>query len=271
MVKTIHPGFILLPLYIYPVQYGQNMWAPLFSAATNHPNLSFLVVIDIMNGPGPPPCPDASYTAAIHTLNSHSNIIALGYVHTAARYNCGTGQDICPATRTQLELQGDIDQYANWSSPTGCSRSGSPTIQVDGIFFDEAPAAASSVPYMQTISAYARKKLPNARIVNNPGLPVDPGYWKYADYINVFENTEAIYRTTNVPALAGTYKEQATVIIHDYTSNLQQLETDVDTIIDSDIDDFAGVFITNRTAAENEYIGFPSFWSQLCDYVDAAN
>ncbi|MCJ1264688.1 hypothetical protein MMC22_004562 [Lobaria immixta] len=265
----INPGFILFPLYIYPTQ---NAWTPLFTAANTYPNLTFLAVINPDNGPGPSVCPDASYTAAIHTLNSYPNIVTLGYVHTAARYDCGaSGTDICPATRTQADLQAEINQYENWSSSSagGCSTSSSSSIQVNGIFFDESPTVAADVTYMQTISAYVRGKLTHGtKILNNAGVAVDEGYWNYADYINVFENTEAAYRTTDIDALVGDHADQATLIIHTYQSNLQTEEDDVDTIIDTGI---VGVFISERTVAQNPYNAFPANWAQLCEYVDAAN
>ena len=271
---NINLGFILFPLYIYPTQ---NAWNPLFTAANTYPNLTFLAVINPENGPGGSVCPDSSYTTAIHTLNSHPNIVALGYVHTAARYNCGDSHtDFCPATQTQMALQANISKYENWSktSAGGCSTSSSSSVQVNGIFFDEAPTDAASVTYMQNITTYARNKLTHGKtIVYNPGNPVYKDYWKYADYINVFENTEAIFRNTPLDSLTGNgvYAGQSTLLIHTYQSNAQTEENDVDTLIDTDYDDIAGVFITERTVAQNPYSAFPARWTQLCNWVDAAN
>ncbi|MCJ1264690.1 hypothetical protein MMC22_004564 [Lobaria immixta] len=223
---------------------------------------------------------DSSLTTAIHTLNSYPNIVALGYVHTAARYNCGDSHtDICPATQPQAALQANISKYENWSktSTGGCSTSSSSSIHVNGIFFDEAPTDAASVTYMQNITTYARKKLttPGKTIVYNPGDLVYKDYWKYADYINVFESSEADYDVADIGVLDGygVYASQTTLIIHTYQSNLQTEEKDVDTIIDIDHDGIAGVFITERIGTQNQdpYGAFPAKWTQLCNYVDAAN
>lgn len=239
-------------------------------AANLYPNTTFLAVINIESGPGSSPCPNSEYTTAIHSVNSLPNIVALGYVHTAARYNCGaSGTDICPATRSQADLQAEINKYQNW--PSTC---GSPAIHVNGIFFDEAPTVAADVTYMQTISTYAREKLTNGKtIVYNPGAAVDNGYWQWADFINVFEDTEAVYDTANIGALDGNgvHSRQTTLIIHTYKSNLQTEQRDVDTIINTAHDAIAGVFITERTVAQNPYSAFPANWAQLCQYVDASN
>ena len=264
-------GFILFPLYIYPLP---NAWSPLFKAATSYPNLTFLVVLNINNGPGPSACPNSDYTPAIHTLNSYSNIVTLGYVHTAQRYDCGaSGKDICPATRSPADLQADINTYQKWSLSVAAGGCGSPSIHVNGIFFDEAPTVAANVTYMQAISTYARNTLTNGHtIVFNTGAAVDSRYWAVADFINVFENTEAAYKAANIGALdgQGVYSEKTTLIIHTYTSSLTIEESDVDTIIDSDHDNIAGVFITERTVAQNPYSAFPAQWDKLCQYVNAA-
>lgn len=194
-------------------------------------------------------------------------------MHTASSYNCGaSGTDICPATRPQADLQAEIDKYQKWSLAKTAGGCGSPSIQVNGIFFDEAPTVAASLTYMQSITTYARNTLTHGKtIVYNPGSPVDQGYYNSADYINVFEDTEAVYHRTNIPALANGHPNQSTLLIHTDSLNVQKLEQDVDTIIDIDYYGYAGVFITNRTVAQNPYGGFPSYWNALCKDVDAAN
>ncbi|MCJ1466774.1 hypothetical protein MMC07_005394 [Pseudocyphellaria aurata] len=267
----INPGFILFPLYLYPLL--PTYWTPLFNAANTYPDLSFLVVVNIDNGPGASACPNSDYTPAIHNLSLYPNIVALGYVHTASSYNCGaSGTDICPATRPQADLRAEIDTYQKWSLATTAGGCGSPTIRVNGIFFDEAPTVAANLTYMENITTYARNSLTNGNtIVYNPGSPVDQGYYQFADYINVFENTAAIYHGTNIPPLANGHANQSTLLIHTDPSDLQTLEQDVDTIIDTDSYGFAGVMITNRTVTENPWSGFPSYWDSLCKDVDAAN
>ena len=260
MVNPIISGFILLPLYIYP---SLNAWKPLFDNATAYVNdLTFLAIINPNSGPGGQNCPNSDYIAAVKSLNTHPNIVALGYVHTTF------------GKESQAALQNNITRYQNWSKPTTANGCG---IQVNGIFFDEAPTQASSVTYMKTISTYARSTLTNGKtIVYNPGVHVDPGYWQWADYINVFEDTEANYRKANIPALTDnnqTYTKKGTVIIHTYTSSSQQENDDVDKVIDTDPPNYglAGVFITDRTLAQNPFSAFPARWTDLVKWVAAAN
>lgn len=262
----VNPGFILFPLYIYPFP---NAWDPLFTAARANAALNFLAVINPDSGPGSGPCPDTSTVSALTTLHSYPNIKTLGYVHTASQYNCGTGHDICPGTQSLAALQKNISIYQNW--PTShCSSSSGADIHIDGIFFDEAPtvASASKISYMNTIANYTRTTLTHGgkTVLYNTGAKVDDNaYWTSADYINVFEGTEAQYDAADIGALdgQGVYSQQTTMIIHTYTDNIATEQRDVNTIMNINNDAIAGLFITDLTVAQNPYGTFPTNWTQF--------
>lgn len=261
----VNPGFVLFPLYIYPIN---NAWQPLFDAATANPSLIFQAVINPFNGPGSGPCPNSDYINALAALNSHANIHALGYVHTAAQYNCGPNHNwICPATQDLSALRANITTYQNWSNG-GCAPQ--KDIHVSGIFFDESPTTSDKLEYMRNISTFARNTLTHGKtLLFNTGGQVDPGYWSIADFINVFENTEAVYDTTDIGPLDGhgTYSHQATLIIHSYTSDFATETDDIETIMDFDNDGIAGLFITDVTVANNPYGSFPANWAAFCRAV----
>lgn len=91
-----------------------------------------------------------------------------------------------------------------------------------------------------------------------------------ADFINVFEDTEAVYDTANIGALDGNgqYSHQATIIIHSYTDGISTEKDDVETIMDFDNDGIASVFITEVTAASSNIYGtFPKAWAAFCKIV----
>lgn len=255
----IYPGFVLMPLYFYPILHA---WDPLFNAATKYPSLTFLAIINPDSGPGKTPCPGSDYVTAIQTLSTHKNIVTLGYVPTNF------------TTRPQLDVQADINKYQAWSKPTSTGGCG---IQVNGTFFDEAPNAASGVTYMKNVATYAKQTLTHGNtIVFNPGTATDPGYWQWADYIVTLENTEAFYDNANIASIDGNgkYSEQTVIILHDYASSAQTEENDVDTIIDNSRDNIAGLYITELTEPNNTvnpYRQFPARWDQFCGWVDAAN
>ena len=261
----VNPGFILFPLYIYP---SNNAWKPLFDAAAAFPSLIFQAVINPDSGPGSGPCPTIDYINALATLNSYPNIKTLAYVHTASQYNCGPNQNwICPATRDIAQLQAEITTYQNWSNG-GCAPQ--KDIHIGGIFFDEAPTTPDKIPYMRNITTFARNTLTHGKtVLFNTGQQVDPGYWAIADFINVFEDTEAAYDVADIGALDGNgiYSHQATLLIHSYTDGTSTMIRDIETILAFQNDGIAGLFITDVTVANNPYGRFPGNWKTFYENV----
>jgi hypothetical protein len=91
--------FLLIPLYIYPTT---TSWEPLFCAATSHPQLGFLVIVNPANGPGSEALPDANYMTALAKLTTLPNVTVLGYVH------CSYGH------RALADVQSDVKAYQSW-------------------------------------------------------------------------------------------------------------------------------------------------------------
>ena len=90
---------------------------------TNHPHLSFTVVVNPASGPGVEPIPDSNYTREIPKLNKHANVRTVGYVSTSY-----TNRNISLALR-------DIDTYSAWSENSTIAGLG-----MQGIFLDETPS-----------------------------------------------------------------------------------------------------------------------------------
>ncbi|KAK0733189.1 Spherulation-specific family 4 [Lasiosphaeria miniovina] len=193
--------FILLPLYIYP---DTAAWEPLFSAVLRHPNLQFTVVVNPANGPGNRHATDANYTASLLRLSSLANVTILGYVY------CSYGE------RPLEALKLDIKTYRGWC--------GEQSIQVDGIFFDEAPSGAELVEYMAEVAENARETLGDVArggattVIYNPGVFVDQAYYCSADYIAVFENRvaawDSAYVYSNLDGLPDDLRARSIAIGH---------------------------------------------------------
>jgi len=247
-------GFILVPLYIYPLP---GAWDPLFNAAKAYPNVTFQAVINPDTGPGAGKCPDASYINATSHLNAIPNIKTLAYVHTAARFDCGPYQSyICPCTQPMSALQANITKYQNWNIAGKCTTQ---DVHIDGIFFDESPSDASNITYMRNITNFAKSTLTHgSTVLFNSGQAVDTGYWAIADYINVFEDTEVQYDSADIGALdgEGAYHSQTTMILHDYTDGASIMQRDVNTILNEKNDAMAGLYITDLGI----YSEFPTNW-----------
>ncbi|KAF2764262.1 hypothetical protein EJ03DRAFT_321482 [Teratosphaeria nubilosa] len=249
----VNYGFILVPLYIYPLP---GAWDQLFQAAKTYPEVTFQAVINPDTGPSGP-CPNSDYINATAYLNKYSNIQTLAYVHTAAQYDCGAEADyICPCTQPLSALRSNITDYQNWNIHGKCTKQ---DIHLDGIFFDEAPSDGNCSSYMSNATSFARSTLTRgSTVLFNAGEAVDSTYWSIADYINVFEDTEAAYDTADIGALdgEGKYHGQTTMIIHSYTDGADIVARDVNTILNVTNDAMAGLYITDLDV----YSEFPTNW-----------
>lgn len=242
----------------------------MFSAAKANPNVTFQAVINPWDGPGPGKCPDSSFVNATAHLNAIPNIKTLAYVHTASQYNCGDkSNDICPCTQNLTALYTNITTYQNWpTSSCSTKNDNSQDIHVDGIFFDEAPSDGNCSAYMKNATAFAKKTLTRGNtVLFNAGGAVNTSYWAIADYINVFENTEAKYDSADIGALDGNgvYHAQSTMILYNYTDGSSILHRDVNTILSVKNDAMAGLYITDTDL----YSQFPSNWTGFVSEVAA--
>jgi Spherulation-specific family 4 len=112
------------------------------SRISKHPQVSFTVVINPFNGPGPDDLPDANYQREILKLNGHANVRLVGYVHTLW------------AKRDLSMVIKDLDRYARWPE---CS--GLPGLSVKGVFVDETPNqySAEAEAYLAQLRAHVKK------------------------------------------------------------------------------------------------------------------
>ncbi|PSR76989.1 Spherulation-specific family 4 [Coniella lustricola] len=178
--------FILVPLYIYPTP---EAWEPLYRAADQHPTLDFYVVVNPGNGPGEGALPDANYIAALARLTALRNVWVIGYVH------CSYGQ------RPAEDVVRDIEGYARWEAEAEKDK-------VHGIFVDETPSSTEFVEYMAVLSRAAKTALNRneaasqhpAIVIYNPGVVVDPIFYRAADYVVAFENAASQWTH---PAVCG--------------------------------------------------------------------
>lgn len=265
----VNHGFVLVPLYIYP---NPGTWDPLFNAAKANPNVTFQVVVNPNSGPGEGSCPDTNFINVTSHLNAIPNIQTLAYVHTADRYDCGPdGTWICPCSRPASELETEITTYQNW--PTAdCSTDNTKDIHIGGIFFDESPSLANCTDYMSEVTSFAKNTLTNGNtVLFNAGTQVDDAYWNIADYINVFEGTEAAYDSADIGSLdgEGVYHPQATMILHDYSDGSDILQRDVETILSAERDAMAGLYITDLDVYSAFGNNWDEFVGQMAKVVEA--
>ncbi|USW48952.1 Putative Spherulation-specific family 4 [Septoria linicola] len=264
----------LFPLYIYPLS---GKWQPLLDAATQYPDVTFTAVINPYSGPDSVNgCPNKDYVEAVHTLNQHSNIKTMGYVHTANRWDCGiTGTDICFCTAPAAEVKQNISTYAGWAT-AGCEgwSTTSPDLHVDSIFIDEAPCedGGNCLEYMDDLTTFTKTTLTTAtggQVLFNAGAATDLAYFEVADVIVIFEANQTAYES--IPDIGvrngnGAYHQKSSIIIYGASNETSLIQRDTDTILSVERNYFDSLFYTDRSV--DQYADFPYDWAEIMKEVN---
>ncbi|KAJ8070039.1 hypothetical protein OCU04_000440 [Sclerotinia nivalis] len=235
------PAFVFLPLYMYP--YNSTSWSTLTTSIVANPNLKFHVVVSPNLAFTDP---DVNYVAGLTSLNSHPNVLTLGYIYTSY------------ASRDVSEIAADIEKYVEWNTPT--------QLPIGGLFFDESPSNNSTFPYMSNLTTYAKTLLGAGKdyIFLNPGVPVDASFYTLADSINVFEESYAKFNQTALTSLDKTSRVKSTYAIHDFTGTTTQQTALVSQLASVNL---AGMLITTQP----EYTAWSSSWSSFCSAMTKLN
>ncbi|EME38100.1 hypothetical protein DOTSEDRAFT_29691 [Dothistroma septosporum NZE10] len=287
----VNLGGILFPLYIYP--YPATRWDPLIAAAQQYRDVTFTAVVNPDNGPGADStgCPNKDFVGAIAKLNAEPNIVTMGYVHTANRWDCsgpadsqrpGTGTDICFASAPYATVMKNISTYGSWNTCVGWDGA-QHDVHMDSLFIDEAPGQDNFKfgAYMTNLTNFAKSNFVNAAnngtVLFNAGAQTDSRYFNVADTIIVLENTEQFYES--IPDIdtwvwgSGTkYPSKASILLYNHTTTQGTTSTyntvayNVDTILSRKHDAFASVFISNLIG--NQYAEFPTDWANITSAVN---
>lgn len=104
--------------------------------------MSFTVVVNPFNGPGPDDLPDENYQREIPKLTCHPNVKVVGYVHTTW------------AKRDLALVFNDIEKYAQWPESSGV-----PGLRLTGVFVDETPNVynAEAEAYLAKLREHVKK------------------------------------------------------------------------------------------------------------------
>jgi Spherulation-specific family 4 len=128
-------------------------------------SLPWLLVVNPDNGPGT--VADVRYRRAVPAARA-AGARVLGYVATTW------------GTRPAEAVKADIEHYRAWYA-------------VDGIFFDEAAADESALPYYRALATGT------GVVVLNPGVVPARGYFDIADVVVTFEGSFASYAERDEP------------------------------------------------------------------------
>ncbi|KAK0516426.1 hypothetical protein JMJ35_001029 [Cladonia borealis] len=194
--------FILVPLYLYPGR-SASAWSNVTAAIKAYPQVQWQVIINPGDGPNITTCPtDTDYIYAISSMNSHANVMTLGYVDTAF------------ANRAYSLVVQDINTYASWWN---CNEQGY-NVSIDGIFFDDVNNTASSsvFTYMQNAANYAYSQVPSdvTPVVFNPGALAPTQLFSYCSTMIQFENVYSLYNNaTTIKTIPSAYRGQSAILV----------------------------------------------------------
>ncbi|CAD6448350.1 3bbb2d79-9f0f-4e99-aae2-4e1a3a4f5324 [Sclerotinia trifoliorum] len=235
------PAFVFLPLYMYP--YNSTSWSTLTTSIVANPNLKFHVVVSPNLAFTDP---DVNYVAGLTSLNSHPNVLTLGYIYTSY------------GSRDISDIAAEIEKYVKWNTAT--------QLPISGLFFDESPSDNSTFPYMSNLTTYARTLLGAGKdhISLNPGVPVDASFYTLADSINVFEESYAMFNQTALTSLDMNLRVKSTYTIHDFTGTTTQQTALVNQLASANV---AGMLITTQPG----YTAWSSLWSSFCSAMTKLN
>jgi hypothetical protein len=200
--------FILLPLYVYPGT-DASAWSNVTAAIAAYPHVQWQIIINVNSGPGPSEYPDSNFITGISRLNSHPNVLTLGYVDTAY------------AKRNYTSVTSDIDIYANWAYYTQTKDN----ISMAGIFFDDVvdntTFTTAAQDYYRDISRYAYGQVPSdvTPVVFNPGELGPSQLFQYCNTMIQFEGSTQTYNNdTTIKSLPSAYLGQSAIIVYDATA-----------------------------------------------------
>ena len=152
-----------VPAYLYPA-FG-DMWRRFEQLPDDS-----IVILNPASGPGR--SIDVNYTAALEPMRGR-RIEVYGYVDTDY------------GRRTIASLMADAASYTDWYQPSG-------------IFLDQTPATADSLPYLTEVATRLRDD--GLHVAFNPGQPdIDRRLVGLADIIVNFEGNLVQYRSARFP------------------------------------------------------------------------
>jgi len=253
---------ILLPLYIYP---GAGKWNPLYTAATEHPDVDFTVVINPCSGPCRGSRPDQVYLDEIPKLKKYENIRTLGYV--ATNYTNKIIDDVLA----------DINTWSMWPNMYNNTK-----LKMDGVFLDETPSTynTESYKYLEKARNAVRNgtRFRDRFIVHNPGfIPptllhnktfAQTSYINLTDITVVFEETfDKFLLRENFDALHATSvrPSRLAIILHSLPDLSKRV---LDYVVEQVQDGADWLFLTDVATKDEYYHSFSKIFADVVASVD---
>lgn len=206
---------ILLPFYVHP-NTSPPSWEALDTTIAKYPNVQWQIIVNPNSGPGTTASqPEDAYIDRISMINSHDNVVALGYVRTGY------------AQRAYSEVVADIDVYASWAA----SDTADANTTIAGIFLDETisegQATQTNIDFYADASAHAKAALVSTvgSVVLNPGTPGPEALFDSCDLMVEREIPVSAYEgASTIANLRAEYLDKSAIILYGATASTDVAE-----------------------------------------------
>ena len=222
----------------------------------SHPSLPLTVIVNPNSGPRGVDSDDPMLTCLPALRKSLPRAKIVGYVSTAY------------GARDAAAVESDVGVYKSWAAQGGLG-SGTASVKLDGIFFDELNPDATNATNIALYRSYAsgvRSQFGTASwVVLNPGDPAPTAFYSMADIIVSYESAYKSFKATSVKKNTSTGQPASKQAIMAYSVPKASLNAFVKAVAPT----YGWLFATDLNIAKTDVYGkLPTFWStEVADLV----
>jgi len=239
LVATTPKLQLLVPAYFYPAGSGLQAWQRLMEAASK---IKMVAIVNPSSGPGDRR--NADYSSIVPAARD-KGMRVVGYVST------GYGKRALP------EVKLDIARWVEFYP------------QISGFFFDQQSTEARDVAFYAQIRDYARQKIKNALVINNPGAMCDESYFArgVSDVTCVFASFEG-FNQLSPPAQFWQYNPSRFAALPYQITDAKAMR---EIVSDAIIKRIGYLYISDAPKGGNPWAQLPMYWDEEVEAVNHAN
>jgi hypothetical protein len=230
---------LIVPAYFYPSGRGTRAWQRMMEAASK---IKIVAIVNPANGAGEERNPE--YPPVLQAARD-KGIKIIGYV--SSNY----GKRMLP------EIKREIDRWVQFYP------------QIHGFFIDQQSTEARDVTLYAAICYYARQRVKDALLINNPGTMCDESYFTQGvcDVTCVFSNFEG-FSQLNLPAPLWQYQPSRFAALAYQVSDLKAMRQ---VVADSLVKRIGYLYVSDAPKGDNPWAELPTYWEDEVEAVSRAN
>jgi len=230
---------LLVPAYFHSAGLGLQAWQRLMEAASK---IKMVAIVKPSSGPGDQR--NADYSSILPAARD-KGMRVVGYVST------GYGKRRLPEVK--LEIARWVEFYP----------------QISGLFFDQQSIKARDVTFYAEIRDYARQKIKNAFVINNPGAMGDESHFArgVSDVTSIFASFEG-FNQLSPPAQFWQYNPSRFAALPYQITDAKAVR---EIVSDAIIKRIGYLYISDAPKGTNPWAQFPVYWDDEVEAVIRAN